>query len=132
MTQKDKKDLAFGVKYKVDFVALSFVKNAQDIRELRGILSRLEKRKNPRTKIIAKIERQEAVDHFDEIVREADGVMIARGDLGIELDVSEIPVLQKKYRETLWLGGSLILGGLAAVGVVLFRRRKNAISDIVL
>ncbi|HLD81939.1 MAG TPA: pyruvate kinase, partial [Patescibacteria group bacterium] len=68
MTQKDKKDLAFGVKYKVDFVALSFVKNAQDIRELRGILSRLEKRKNPRTKIIAKIERQEAVDHFDEIV----------------------------------------------------------------
>ncbi len=96
ITSKDKKDLAFGVKNKIDFVALSFVRSAQDILNLRAILSRLEKRANPKTKIISKIESVEAVQNFEEIVRVSDGVMIARGDLGIELDPADLPILQKR------------------------------------
>ena len=96
LTQKDRKDIAFGVQNNVDYVAVSFVKNADDILEVRKILARLERRKIPKTKIIAKIERQEAIDHFDEILAASDAIMIARGDLGVELPPEEVPVLQKK------------------------------------
>jgi pyruvate kinase len=92
ITQKDIKDLEFGIKLKVDYVALSFVKSAQDIRDLRQIIK---KKSGSHPKIVAKIERAEAVEKMEEIIRETDAVMVARGDLGIEIKPERIPIVQK-------------------------------------
>ncbi len=92
LTDKDREDLRFGVRQGVDYVALSFVRGPQDIDEARAVL--LEERH--RIPIIAKIERAEAVASLDEILERADGVMIARGDLGVEMGPEAVPVLQKR------------------------------------
>ena len=99
ITTKDKEDLKFGIKQNVDWVALSFVKNASDILQLRKIINKLEGESSVPTRIIAKIERQEAVKNFDKILEVVGGVMIARGDLGIELPPEEVPLIQKKIIE---------------------------------
>lgn len=91
LTDKDKKDLEFGIKNKVDFVALSFVRNSSDIRELREILVKA----GSDAQIIAKIETREALDDIDEIIKETDAIMIARGDLAIEIPAEEVPLVQK-------------------------------------
>jgi pyruvate kinase len=92
LTEKDIVDLSLGVELGVDFVALSFVRERADIEELRGIL--LEKKSN--AKIIAKIEDQSAIESLEEIIRAADGVMVARGDLGIEVAMEELPIIQRR------------------------------------
>ncbi len=92
ITEKDKKDVAFGVKNNVEFIALSFVRSADDIKELRGIL----KKAKSRAMIIAKIETQEAVKNFDEILEEVDAVMVARGDLAVEIGAENVPKIQKE------------------------------------
>jgi len=91
LTEKDKKDLEFGIKNKVDFFALSFVRNASDITELRSIL---DSRKS-KAKIIAKIETPQALRNIDEILTLADGLMVARGDLAIEIPAEQVPKAQK-------------------------------------
>jgi pyruvate kinase len=91
ITEKDYRDLEFAIQHRVDFVALSFVRSATDITTLKEWL----KEKNKLKPIIAKIEKKEAVDNFDEILEAADGIMIARGDLGVELYPHEVPVIQK-------------------------------------
>ncbi len=91
ITAKDKKDLKFGIKQGVDYVALSFVKDDKDIKQLRKLIP-----KSRPIKIIAKIERAEAVKNYDKILKAVDGIMVARGDLGVELGPAEIPLLQKK------------------------------------
>lgn len=91
LTPKDKKDLVFGIQNNIDFMALSFVRRASDIRELRAIL----KKAHSTIKIIAKIETREAIDNIDDILKEADGIMVARGDLAVEVPAEEVPVLQK-------------------------------------
>jgi len=106
LTEKDKKDLTFLVKSGVDYIALSFVKEAQDILDLRYLIKRLmpkKKSKGSKTaeitqpiKIIAKIEKHEAIKNIDEIIETTDGVMVARGDLGIEMAAEEVPLWQKK------------------------------------
>lgn len=93
ITTKDKEDILFGIKQGVDFVALSFVREAKDIRELRKFM---EKHGGDRIKIIAKIEDQEGVRNLDEIIVEADGVMVARGDLGVEIDIEDLPNVQRR------------------------------------
>ena len=91
LTDKDKKDIEFGVKNKVDFVALSFVRKADDVRELREILNKA----GSWSYIIAKIETPQAVEAIDEIIEVSDGIMIARGDLAIEIPAEEVPLVQK-------------------------------------
>ncbi len=91
LTPKDKKDLEFGIKNKVDFIALSFVRRPSDIVELRKIL---EKNKCE-AGIIAKIETPQAVKNIDEIIALSDGIMVARGDLAIEVPAEEVPLIQK-------------------------------------
>ena len=91
MTPKDLKDLEFGLAQEVDLIALSFVRSARDIRDLKNII---EKRNNA-TKILAKIEKPEAVENIDEIVAEADALMVARGDLGVEIPMEKVPLIQK-------------------------------------
>lgn len=91
LTDKDKKDIKFGIKNKVDFFALSFVRRPEDILELRGIL----KKSKSKARIIAKIETPQALSCIDEIIKVTDGVMIARGDLAIEIPAEKVPLAQK-------------------------------------
>ncbi len=98
LSEKDRKDVRFGVKMGVDYVALSFVRSAEDVRALRRMLDTAGSA-GKRIRIIVKIEKREAVDRFDEILRRTDAVMIARGDLGIELPAQEVPVIQKDLIE---------------------------------
>lgn len=105
LTAKDRKDLVFGIKNKVDFFALSFVRKASDIQELRKILQQ----KKSRAKIIAKIETQEAIDNIDAIIDTADGIMVARGDLAIEVPAEKVPVYQKQIIEKCRLLGKPVI-----------------------
>lgn len=91
LTEKDKKDFQFGVENKVDFVALSFVRRPSDIKELRDLI---EKTKSE-VGIIAKIETPEAVENIDEIIKLSDAIMVARGDLAIEMSLEKVPLIQK-------------------------------------
>jgi len=92
LTPKDVADLRAGLRYGVDYVALSFVRSAADLRSARHLLRRLGRS----VPLVTKLERPEAVDHLDEIVEESDAVMVARGDLGVELQPEEVPLLQKR------------------------------------
>ncbi len=94
ITAKDRKDIEFGLEHDVDFIALSFVRSAKDVVELREILK--ENAKASSVQIIAKIEDQEGVRNVHAIVRAADGVMVARGDLGIETDIADLPNIQRR------------------------------------
>lgn len=93
ITAKDKADLKFGIQEGVDLVALSFTGCAKDVKRLKGLM-----RKNGGhgIEVIAKIERKQAVENLEEIIEEADGVMVARGDLGIEISLTEVPIVQQK------------------------------------
>lgn len=93
ISDKDKEDLAFAVAEEFDFIAASFTRCAQDIIEMRSELQRLGCNK---IRIIAKIENADGVQNIDEIIRVSDGIMIARGDLGVEIPLEEIPIIQKK------------------------------------
>lgn len=91
MSQQDREDILFGMEEGFDFIAASFVRSAADVRELRKLL---ESRKS-RIRIIAKIENQEGINNLTEILAAADGIMVARGDMGVEIDFTEIPAIQK-------------------------------------
>ncbi|MDQ2732956.1 MAG: pyruvate kinase, partial [Armatimonadota bacterium] len=92
LTAKDLDDLKFGIAHDVDWIAMSFVRNADDVRKLRRAI----RAQGAETPIIAKIEKFEAVDRIGEILGAADGIMVARGDLGVELPMEEVPLVQKK------------------------------------
>lgn len=96
MTEKDEEDLAFGLKQDIDFVALSFVRRASDVVELRKKIEHHLPAGLDAPGIIVKIEKHEALEHFDEILAETDAVMIARGDLGLETPASAVPIRQKE------------------------------------
>ncbi len=93
LSEKDKKDLFYALEMKMDWIALSFVRKPEDIMELKTYMAEEFGKFIP---VIAKIEKPEAVKHLDAILSEADGVMVARGDLGIEVPLEEVPVIQKK------------------------------------
>jgi pyruvate kinase len=92
ITSKDRRDIEFGLEHEVDFIALSFVRTVDDVHELRELLGR----RGQNVKIIAKIEDQEGVNNIHDIVRAADGVMVARGDLGIETNIADLPNVQRR------------------------------------
>ena len=89
MTTKDRKDLDYGLSLGVDWVALSFVQHAHDIAELKKLVA-------GRAAVMAKLEKPAAIDHLDEIIEQSDGIMVARGDLGVELPPEAVPPLQKR------------------------------------
>jgi len=92
LTEKDLKDLQFALDQKLEWVALSFVRTARDIIELKYIISE----QGGGARVIAKIEKPEAVQNIEEIIKEVDGLMVARGDLGVELPMEEVPLIQKR------------------------------------
>jgi len=91
LTAKDKDDLLFGLKHEVDYVALSFVRKADDIIKVKDVINKAQKD----TPVIAKIEKHEALDEIDAIMAVSDGIMVARGDLGVEIELEKIPGIQK-------------------------------------
>lgn len=93
LTEKDKEDVKFGIKQGVDFIAASFVRRAQDVLEIREML---ESHDGEYIKIIPKIENQEGIDNIDEILKISDGLMVARGDLGVEIAPETVPMMQKE------------------------------------
>ncbi|MDB5082771.1 MAG: pyk [Chloroflexi bacterium] len=98
ITEKDRSDLAFGVDHGVDYIALSFVRRADDILNLKKLIREHAGPDVPNTAlplVISKIEKHEAITNFDEILEASDGIMVARGDLGVEMPAEQIPVLQK-------------------------------------
>jgi len=92
LTPKDREDLLFCISAEVDFVALSFVRRAADVQELKDLLFE----HGSALRVIAKIEKPEAVENFDEILEVSDGIMVARGDLGVELNPEKVPLIQKR------------------------------------
>lgn len=92
ITEKDKDDIRFGVEQDIDFIAASFVRNAECVLEIKAYLKELGA---PYIPIIAKVENAEGIENIDEIIRAADGIMVARGDLGVEIPAEEVPHLQK-------------------------------------
>jgi pyruvate kinase len=91
MTDKDKEDLQFGIEHEVDYVALSFVRDADDVREVAEMV----KPYLPNCGIVPKIENRQAIDNIDAIIAAADGIMIARGDMGVAIPIYEVPIVQK-------------------------------------
>ncbi len=105
LTEKDKKDIAFGLKNKVDFFAFSFVRRASDVQELRDIL----KKAKSDAKIIAKIEDCEAIENIDTLIDMVDAVMVGRGDLAIEIGAENMPLTQKMIIEKCLLAGKPVI-----------------------
>ena len=107
-TAKDLLDLEFGIRHDMDYVALSFVRSAEDIRDLRkAIIERIEDGRY--LPIIAKIEKPQAISNIDAIIAEADGIMVARGDLGVELPPEDVPILQKMIIKKCNLAGKPVI-----------------------
>lgn len=92
ITEKDAQDILFGIEQEIDFIAASFVRTASDVLEIRELL---EQNNGSHIQIIPKIENQEGVDNIDEIIQVSDGLMVARGDLGVEIPAEEVPLVQK-------------------------------------
>ncbi|AZN40229.1 pyruvate kinase [Paenibacillus albus] len=106
ITEKDANDIIFGVQQGVDFIAASFVRKATDVLEIRELL---EKHGASHIQIISKIENQQGVDNLDEILEVSDGLMVARGDLGVEIPAEEVPLVQKKMIQKCNLAGKPVI-----------------------
>ncbi len=104
ITEKDANDIVFGIEQDIDFIAASFVRKASDVQEIRDLLA---KHNASHIKIISKIENQQGVDNLDEILEASDGLMVARGDLGVEIPAEEVPLVQKRMIEKCNLAGKL-------------------------
>lgn len=126
LTKKDIDDVEAVLKYEVDYIALSFVQTAADLRKLRKIIG-----ERP-IKLIAKIERAIALESIDEIIKESDGIMVARGDLGIELPMEDLPIIQKNLvRHAHWHGKPVIIATQMMTSMMDHPRPTRAeVSDI--
>jgi len=99
LTEKDHADLVWAMSQNVDYIALSFVRKAEDCIEVKNLIKELNTREMGRALLVAKIEKAEAIENLDEIIQATDGLMVARGDLGVETSVEHVPVYQKRIIE---------------------------------
>ncbi|MGC4018193.1 MAG: pyruvate kinase [Muricomes sp.] len=106
ISQKDREDILFGIQEGFDFIAASFTRDANDVKEIRDILN---ENGGSLIKIIAKIENQQGVDNIDAIIDTADGIMIARGDMGVEIPLEEVPVIQKEIINKVYNAGKQVI-----------------------
>ena len=106
ISEKDHADIVFGCEQEVDFLAASFVRRKDDVEAIRAIFA---EHGNTHTQIIAKIENQEGVDNLDEIIKAADGIMVARGDLGVEVPAEEVPMIQKELIAKCNAAGKIVI-----------------------
>jgi pyruvate kinase len=96
MTPKDKEDILFAMEREMDFIALSFVREAKDVVELRELMNKANPEKARTMQVISKIEDQQGLNNLEEIIKVSDGIMVARGDLGVEIDLAELPNVQRR------------------------------------
>ncbi len=106
ISEQDERDLRFGIEMDVDFVAASFVRSKQDVIELRKLLNYYG---GHAIRIIAKIENSEGVENFDEILANCDGIMVARGDMGVEIEFEKLPGIQKKFIRKCYQAGKMVI-----------------------
>lgn len=106
LSEKDKGDLLFGIEQDIDFVAASFVRRAEDVRGMRKFL---DYNNGHDIRIISKIENHEGVENFDEILKYSDGIMVARGDMGVEVDFERLPGLQKRFIKKCYQAGKMVI-----------------------
>lgn len=106
VTEKDKVDLIFGCEMGIDFVAASFIRKASDVEDVRKILNA---NGGEKIQIIAKIESQEGVDNIDSIIDTADGIMVARGDMGVEIPIQKVPIIQKSIIKKCNTAGKIVI-----------------------
>ena len=106
LTEKDINDITYGASHDFDYIAASFVRKAEDVLAVRKIL---EENNNTHIKIISKIENREGIDNFDEILKVSDGIMVARGDLGVEINMEEVPVVQKEMIKKTYKAGKIVI-----------------------
>lgn len=128
LSEKDREDIAFAIHNRLDFIAASFVRTAEDILEVRRILEE----QHADIDIIAKIESREGVDNLEDIIKVADGVMVARGDLGVEIPVEEVPLVQKHIiKECIEAGRTVIIATQMLESMILNPRPTRAeVSDV--
>jgi pyruvate kinase len=129
LSQQDKEDLLFGIKNEVDFVAASFVSNKKDMKELKDFLKA---NGGEQIDVIAKIENRSGVDHIDEICELADGIMVARGDLGVEIPFMEVPAIQKHLIKKCRLLGKRVITATEMLESMIHNPRptRAEISDV--
>ena len=106
ISEQDRSDIIFGIENGFDYIAASFTRSAEDILEIRHILKEYECHS---MNIIAKIENMEGVENIDEILRVVDGIMVARGDMGVEIPLEDVPVLQKQLIQKSYLAGKQVV-----------------------
>lgn len=106
LTERDIEDIKFGIKMGIDYVAASFIRSAEDVKEIRRVL---EKNGGDKIRIISKIENREGVKNFDAILSASDGIMVARGDMGVEINPEEVPVIQKELIRKSNIKGKLVI-----------------------
>ncbi|HBJ80128.1 MULTISPECIES: pyruvate kinase PykF [Fusobacterium] len=106
ISEKDKNDLIFGCQQGVDYVAASFIRKADDVKDVRKVL---DENGGKNILIISKIETQEGIDNFDEILKVSDGIMVARGDLGVEIPIEDVPIAQKMMIEKCNAAGKVVI-----------------------
>ncbi len=106
ISEKDRNDLIFGCQQGVDYVAASFIRKADDVKDVRKVL---DENNGKNILIISKIETQEGIDNFDEILKVSDGIMVARGDLGVEIPIEDVPIAQKMMIEKCNIAGKVVI-----------------------
>lgn len=106
ITEKDIEDIKYGIKAGFDYIAASFVRKPQDVLEIREVLKQ---NGGEHIKIISKIENREGIDNFDEILNVSDGIMVARGDLGVEIPIEEVPIFQKQFIKKTYRQGKPVI-----------------------
>lgn len=124
LTEKDLNDLAFGIKLGVDAVAISFVRTHQDIVRVKQAISRFSQDKKE-IPVIAKLERPEALENLEKIVEIADGVMVARGDLGVEMPAESVPIAQKRIIETANQHGKVVITATQMLDLMIYNPRPT-------
>ncbi len=130
LTEKDKNDVAFILDHEIEWIGLSFVRSANDIRELRKIIQKHKSDNKPG--IIAKIEKPEAINEMDLIIDETDGIMVARGDLGVEVPLQNVPLIQKTLvRKCMTVGKPIIIATQMMESMIVnFRPTRAEVNDV--
>ncbi|MEJ5273748.1 MAG: pyruvate kinase [Spirochaetota bacterium] len=111
LSKKDEEDIIFAVENEFEYIALSFVSSKENIIQVRDFIAKIEKEKNIESKIklIAKIENKKAVENIEEIIEHSDGIMVARGDLGVEMEIEKVPIIQKRIVKLCYKEGKPVI-----------------------